>query len=384
MQFFEHFLACYGWQGATLAAAMLVMLGVQFYYYIFAYGRIPAYKNDRRMARMEGQPSVSVIVPMFSEDYGFMEERLPLILAQNYPDFEVVIVYVGHDTDFYADLERLKQSFPMISTTKIHLDPRFPISRKMALNVGIKSAHYECMIFTSTDAVPRSDRWLSLMAKGFMRGEIVLGYCGLEQVEGFAGYMMRAWRMMHSADWLARAVRRRAYRGTLHNFGFTKSVYFGANGFNRLNMNIGEDDLFLQDVITHDNVSVILSPRATLTEKVWGGLGRWFSQARYYGSSHCYYPTAVKSFIYWELASRVMFFLTALTAVAVMPFEYKIAAAVLLLLRALVVLFEVRRVARRLGERAMVGRYLLYDMLGPLWAAVVGVMLLRKDERVWR
>lgn len=40
-------------------------------------------------------------------------------------------------------------------TTKIHLDPRFPISRKMALNVGIKSAHYECMVFTSTDAVPR-------------------------------------------------------------------------------------------------------------------------------------------------------------------------------------------------------------------------------------
>ncbi len=83
----------------------------------------------------------------------FVEERLPLMLAQNYPDFEVVIVYVGHDSDFYEELVRLKQSFPQIVTTKIHLDPRFPISRKMALNVGIKSAHYECMVFTSTDAV---------------------------------------------------------------------------------------------------------------------------------------------------------------------------------------------------------------------------------------
>ena len=75
----------------------------------------------------------------------------------------------------------------------------------MALNVGIKSAHYECMVFTSTDAVPQTDRWLSLMAKGFMRGEIVVGYCGVERGKGFSNYMMRAWRMMHSADWIARA-----------------------------------------------------------------------------------------------------------------------------------------------------------------------------------
>ena len=162
----------------------------------------------------------------FSEDYTFIEERLPLILAQSYPDFEVILVYVGQDTDFYEDLMQLRHSFPQISTTKILLDPRFPISRKMALNVGIKSAHYEHLLFTSTDAVPQTDRWLALMAKGFTRGEVVLGYCGVERTKGLANYLMRAWRMMHAAGWIARAVRGRAYRGTLHNFGFTKSLYF--------------------------------------------------------------------------------------------------------------------------------------------------------------
>ena len=199
MQFFDTFLTCYGWEGIALAGAMLAMFGVQLYYYIFVYGRIPGYKNNRRPAVLEADPQVSVVIPLFSEDYSFVEERLPLILAQNYPDFEVVIVYVGHDSDFYEELVRLKQSFPQIVTTKIHLDPRFPISRKMALNVGIKSAHYECMVFTSTDAVPQTDRWLALMAKGFTRGEIVVGYCDVERRKGFANYMMRAWRMMHSA-----------------------------------------------------------------------------------------------------------------------------------------------------------------------------------------
>ena len=319
-----------------------------------------------------------------SADYSFVEERLPLILAQNYPDFEVVIVYVGHDTDFYEDLVRLKQSFPQITTTKIHLDPRFPISRKMALNVGIKSAHYECMVFTSTDAVPQTDRWLSLMAKGFMRGEIVVGYCGVERGKGFSNYMMRAWRMMHSADWIARAVQRRAYRGTLHNYGFTKSLYFGANGFSHLNMNIGEDDLFMQRVMTRDNVSVILSPRASLREKMWGGMGWWMSQLRYYGSAFRFYPQTVRNYIQWELGSRSLFFLTVVCAAAVMPFEFKIAALALLVIRFLIVAIEVRRIARRLGESGMMGRYFVYDLLSPLWALALSVMLMRKDDRVWR
>lgn len=384
MQFFDSFMACYGWEGAALAGAMLLLFGVQLYYYIFAYGRIAGYKNNRRRMVLETPPPVSVVVPMFSEDYSFVEERLPLILAQNYPDFEVVIVYVGQDTDFYADLVRLRQSFPLITTTKIHLDPRFPISRKMALNVGIKSAHYECMVFTSTDACPQTDRWLSLMAKGFQRGEIVVGYCGLERKKGFANYMMRTWRMMHAVDWIARAVVRRPYRGILHNFGFTKRIYFGAKGFSHLNMNIGEDDLFLQKVMTRDNVSVILSPRATLREKTWGGMGAWMNRMRYYGSAFRFYPQEVKNFIRWELDSRWLFFLTVLCAVAVMPFEFKLAALSLLVVRYVVVAIEVRRVARRLGESGIAGRYFLYDLLGPLWAAALGIALLRKDERVWR
>lgn len=384
MHFFDSFLICYGWQGAALAGALLLLLGVQLYYYVFVYGRIPGYTNNSRPAVRDTEPPVSVIVPMFSEDSTFVEERLPLILAQNYPAFEVVIVYVGQNNDFYEDLLQLKLAFPQIVTTKILLDPRFPISRKMALNVGIKSAHYECMVFTSTDACPRSDRWLSLMAKGFMRGDVVVGYSGVERCKGVSNYLMRAWRMMHSVDWLARAVQRQPYRGTLHNLGFTKKLYFGVNGFGHLSMNIGEDDLFMQQVMTRDNVSVILSPRASLTEKMWGGLSWWMSQLRYYGSAERFYPLDVRNFVQWEHGSRVLFFAAALCALAVMPFEYKIAAAVLLLIRYAVVVAEVRRIARRLGESGMVGRYFLYDLVSPLWALWLGVLSLRRDSRVWR
>lgn len=384
MQFFDLFLTSYGWEGVALAGVILLMFGVQLYYYIFEYGHIPSFKNDRRPAVLEELPQVSVILPLFAEDYSFIEERLPLMLAQSYPRFEVVIVYVGHDTDFYEELIRLKQTFPGIVTTKIHLDPRFPISRKMALNIGIKSAHYDYMIFTSSDVVPQTDRWLALMAKGFTRSEIVIGYCGIERKKGFTNYMMRTWRMMHSADWLARAVRRRPYRGTLHNFGFTKKIYYGVNGFSHLNMNIGEDDLFMQKVMTRDNVSVVLSPRATLRQRAWGGMRWWMSELRYYGSAFEFYPEGVKSYIRWELLSRALFFITVICAMAVMPLEYKLAALLLLLIRYLIVVLEVRRIGHRLGEGGIAIRYFIYDLFSPLWALVLGLKLMRRDDRVWR
>ena len=60
------------------------------------------------------------------------------------------------------------------------------------------------------------------------------------------------------------------------------------------------------------------------------------------------------------------------------------AALVLVLVRYLLVAIQVRRIARRLGEAGMAGRYFVYDLLSPLWAFLLGVLLLRRDDRVWR
>ncbi|MFQ7386734.1 MAG: glycosyltransferase [Alistipes sp.] len=300
------------------------------------------------------------------------------MLAQSYPDFEVVIVYGGHDSDFYEELVRLKQSFPQIVTTKIHLDPRFPISRKMALNVGIKSAHYECMVFTSTDAVPQTDRWLALMAKGFTRGEIVVGYCGVERRKGFANYMMRAWRMMHwptgSPGRAAPRLPRDAPQLRLH-----QSLYFGANGFSHLNMNIGEDDLFMQRVMSRDNVSVILSPRLAARKMGWHGLVD--EPAALFRLGVPLLSPRGEDLRPLGAGFAVLFFATVVCACGHASSQARRAAA-----RRHPLCRRGVRVRRRAaaGRGRHYGRYFIYDLLGPLWAFLLGVLLLRRDDRVWR
>lgn len=384
MEIINSFIEHYGYEGIALAVLILIMFFTQLYYYIYAYGCIPSYKNNNREVILDKEPSISIVIPMFSEDSTFIEESLPILLSQDYPYYEIVLVYVGHDNDFYEDLNLLKHSFPQIVTTKIHLDLRFPISRKMALNIGIKSAHSEHIIFSSTDCAPETSRWLSLMAKGFVRGNIVIGYSAMEHSKGYMNYIMRAWSLMHSVNWISRAIKRRPYRGTLHNVGITKELYFKYKGFNNLQMNIGEDDLFMQKIMTSDNVSVIISPRAIVRERAWGGYCWWMSMLRYFGSSFALYPSGVKNFIRWETGSRVLFFISTICAVSFMPYEYKFAAMLLFLIRYIAVATQVFRISKRLGDVGIAKFYLIYDILCPFYEAVLWIKLLKKDDRVWR
>lgn len=385
MHYIDTIIEHYGWQGTALAASILILFLVQLYYHIVLYGRIVRFRNSRRKKILDAEPPVSIIVPLFSEDYNYLDERLPALFAQEYAtSFEVVVVYVGADGDFFEELTRQRLNYPNLTVTKIEYNPRFPISGKMAINLGIKSASYNHLLLTTPSAMPASTQWLAMMGKAFMRGEIVLGYTGFERTKGLGNYLLRLSRLQMSVYWLAQAVSRNTYRGTRHNIGFTKELYFGSKGFTHLNMNIGEDDLFIQKIARRDNVSVVLIPKGATTEHAWGGL-RWrFGRLRYYGSAYEFYPQRARTAIEWDLGSQVLFLLAALTAIVFMPVEFKAAAAALVLIRYAVALYRIRSIARRVGENGVALRFFLFDLFNPLLLAAVRLSLVRKVPGVWR
>ena len=62
MQHLETLLAHYGWEGTTLVALLLAMWFVQLRYYLFVYGPVASYRNNRRPTVREAEPPVSVVV----------------------------------------------------------------------------------------------------------------------------------------------------------------------------------------------------------------------------------------------------------------------------------------------------------------------------------
>ena len=384
MQYIDYIIQHYGWQGATLAAVILLLFAIQLYYHTAVYGRVARFRNSRRRKKLESEPPISVIVPIFSEDYNYLDTRLHDIMGQQYSaNFEMVLVYVGADNDYFEELNNMRLRYPNLVITRIY-EPRFPITVKLSINIGIKSAHYEHIVITTADATPASEQWLAMMGKAFMRGDIVLGYTAIEPAKGLTNYLIRMSRIQISTYWLASAADGRTYRGSRHNFGFTKSLYFGNKGFTHLNMAIGENDLFLQSIAKRNNVSIALVPKGTMIEGQWGGLRWWINHLHHYGEAYRFYPIAVRNAIEWELSSQILFFLATLTALIFMPLEFKAAVLLLLIIRYIAVVLRVRSIAKRVGEKSVALRYFIFDLVNPLLMVWLRISMLRKDSTAWK
>jgi glycosyltransferase involved in cell wall biosynthesis len=384
IQYYNTAVETYGALGLGLMGAVLVLFGIQLYYYLGLFRRLPSFKIAGKEDAEGRDEGISVVLVM-GDNYSYVEDTLPLLLGQDYGLYEIIVVYVGDSNDFAEALEGLAQLEPHFVTTRIKQTPLHPISNKMALNVGIKAARYDNIIITTSDARPVSARWLSLMAKGFKKSEIVLGYAGIENKRGIADKVIRSSRMFSSLLFITAAIRRKPYRGTIQNMGFSKRLYFDHKGFGHLNLNIGEEDLFMQQLFTRDNYTIVMHPRATVRQTRWGGLGWWFGECRLTNHAYPFYPRRAKSFIGWEAASRLLFFAAAVALIVMMPFEVQIAVGAVVLLRFVVVVWQMGRVARRLGEKGLVPLYFINDLLEPVWEIVVVVSRKVKPIReIWR
>ena len=376
-------LMAYGGFGVVLGAIILVLFIVQISLHLGIYGRIASFRLMSRKQIRDKEPAISVVVPLFAEDNQYLDTTLTSLLTQDYANFEVVVVYVGNSDDFFADLQSLQRLYPHLSPVHIDYSPHYPVSTKIALNVGYKSAKNNFIITTSSDATPASERWLSLLAKGFMYGDIVLGYSGIEHLGGFRNFIFREYQFNDSVAWLAAAIRRRTYSASRSALGFKKSLYFDVRGFDHLNMNVGENDLFVQQIATRDNVSVVLSPRAVCTERTWGGWGWWWRRLKLLQTTHRFYPKSALLPTIAELVIRVLFFAAVVVALVCMPWEFKVAALAVALLRYFAVIFVVIRNAGRLGESGVAAMHFIYDIIEPFLRFSLALLSYKKYKKSW-
>ncbi len=373
----------YGGFGVVLGAIILVLFIVQISLHLGIYGRIASFRLMSRKQIRDKEPAISVVVPLFAEDNQYLDTTLTSLLTQDYANFEVVVVYVGNSDDFFADLQSLQRLYSHLSPVHIDYSPHYPVSTKIALNIGYKSAKNDFIITTSSDATPASERWLSLLAKGFMYGDIVLGYSGIEHLGGFRNFIFREYQFNDSVAWLAAAIRRRTYSASRSALGFKKSLYFDARGFDHLNMNVGENDLFVQQIATRDNVSVVLSPRAVCTERTWGGWGWWWRRLKLLQTTHRFYPKSALLSTIAELVIRVLFFAAVVVALVCMPWEFKVAALAVALLRYFAVIFVVIRNAGRLGESGVAAMHFIYDIIEPFLRFSLALLSYKKYKKSW-
>lgn len=368
MEFLTNIFEHYSWQGIALVFLAVTLFAIQIYYYAVVYNRIISFRLMREREKRRENPAISIIVPMRGESERFLVDELPALLHQEYDHYEVVVVYIGSDNDYYDELQRIRDNHSYMRLTRMGgSNERFYISTKQALNVGIKSAQYDCLLFSIPGATPVSNEWVATMAKGFERGSVVIA----PAVPNFEGnnlstYIMRMIELNQMRNAMVCAIEGKPYYAPRSNYGFDRKLYDSERGYNYLGLDIGENDLFLQEIATAKRTSVVMSRHSIVKEERIDMVSEWKEQMRYYGNTRQFYPAAAKHFTTRELGSRALFFIVVIAIIVILPLELKLGAIGLLLLRYAIAVWSSRRVAHKLGERDMTLKYWIYDLLGPM------------------
>lgn len=264
------------------------------WYYLYYFSRVSFYKEPAGAAGGKALP-VSVVICCKNEDHN-LPEFLPLILSQDYPNYEVVVVDDCSSDNTPDILREFEKKYKHLKVITVKEDKKHHHGKKFAVMVGIKGAVNEHLLFTDGDCKPVDNQWLKKMMRNFEgNAEIVLGYSKYENLPGFLNKLIRFDTFHIALQYLSFAKAGSPYMGVGRNLAYKKSLFFKHKGFaTHYHIESGDDDLFINQASTPENTRAELSPESFTVSRVkrtWKG---WYEQKRRHLSTWTEYKLSDK------------------------------------------------------------------------------------------
>ena len=358
--------------GCSLLGGMLVIVMHQLYFYLRYIRKGAKTSPSAQSTANEAVPEVSVIVCARNEETN-LQDYLHTLLTQDYPNFEVIVVDDGSEDNTHTILEQYTQQCPRLYHTFVPYGARVISSKKLAITIGIKAAHYDHILLTDADCRPESHHWIREMMSGFQdeKTEIVLGFGPYFEKPGLLNRLICYDTLFSGLQYMGMAKCGHPYMGVGRNLAYRKDTFFTNNGFQGLlNERAGDDDLFVNKVAKSGNTSVVCNPDALTWSPPKRTWHEWFHQkCRHLGvSSH--YSTTSKIRLIMEPVSRGLTYLLLILCMAhsCSTGQWIIATAALglWLIRTLTQLITINLATSRLHMRGIGLGIILYDIVLPL------------------
>ena len=367
MIYIHHFLATLN---NPLTITLLVIIGVAFIHQIYFYlrylrlgGKVTSQTDSDVQL-----PAVSVIVCAHNE-YDNLQDYLSILLEQDYPCYEVIVVDDSSEDGSDLLLERWSRQYGNLYHTFVPRGARVLSNKKLALTIGIKAAHYDYLLLTDADCRPESKHWIREMMKGFSneQTELVLGFSPYFEKKGLLNHIIGYDTLFNGLQYMGMARAGKPYMGVGRNLAYKRETFFSVGGFKGLLGNrAGDDDLFVNRIANAANTVVVNNPNSIVWSVPKTTWREWFHQKRRHLSVSPQYRTKSKIQLTLEPLSRGIFYASLLISAIVGSIELISIALALFLLRLLVQLIIINVSARRLNMRGYSLGLIAYDIILPL------------------
>lgn len=271
-----------------LLSILAFCLLVQLYYVLFVHLKLATATIEA--LPFIGRKPLSVIVCARNEIVNLME-YLPSLMAQHYPEFEVVVVNDRSWDGTEEFLEQMEKKYSNLKVVKILDNDKFIAGKKFAVTMGIKAAKHEWLVFTDADSTPASDQWLMDMQQPEDENtEIVLGYSPYIKRRGLLNALIRFETFFTAVNYLSFALKGMPYMGVGRNMAYKKALFFKNKGFAaHMHIPSGDDDLFVNAHANRSNTAIRIHPDSHVwsePNRTWVGYLK--QKKRHFGAGKMY------------------------------------------------------------------------------------------------
>lgn len=352
---------------------LISLLVIQLFYYLFFYNRLGLFLSRQKKDSNFSYPPISVIICAKNESQN-LKQFLPEVLEQDYPaSFEVIVVNDASEDDSELVLAQLREEYAHLYYTNIPYDKQFRHGKKLAVTLGVKAAKNEHLLFTDADCKPATKYWIKNMAEGFSSGkDIVLGYGPYAKGKGFANFWHRYDTFHIAIQYLSFALKGLPYMGVGRNMAYKKSLFEKNQGFKKhQHILSGDDDLFIRDVATKDNIAVVANADSFTLSTAAKNMKEWRRQKSRHLTTSPHYKWKIKLLIGIEVLSRQLFW--GISLISVFFSTFAIALIAIIFIKLVTQLLVQRKIAKQFKQTDLLWGGVLLDFMQPL---VTGMLLL--------
>lgn len=359
-----------------IAFAFLQLIFIGGYYLPFAF---QIKKSERKASTIP----VSIVVAANNEKTNLLE-LIPLLLQQNYPTFELIIIDDRSYDDTFDTLRELYGQHPLVHLLRIDEVHDHTSAKKFALTMGIKAAKYERILFTDADCRPSSSLWIQEMMEPVTeKSTFILGYSPYIPSKGFLNLMIRFETLVTGIQYLSFASRGIPYMGVGRNLSYTKSSFLQNKGFHPYNKLIGgDDDLYVNSHANGTNTVIACSPDSQMKSFPKTTWADWIFQKKRHMKIGKKYSFGSKFMLgCWHL-SHIGFWWLGL----VLAFIYGQPEVIITILgcRLILLILAYNKIIQKLGETVPIYFVPLLDLMYTFYYFATGLVSLRGNNVKWK